>query len=367
MPQSLIYVSNSVLPSKFANSVHVMKMCNAFSLNGFDVTLIGKSISSKFNKFSLFNVYDVDPIFQIKLFNVLRLPLSSVFISLFVIPFWIVLNRRQDSIVYSRNRHASFILSVLGVCHYYEMHGISANYIQDKLDRFICGSRALTRLVVISESLAHDIKDSFDLKHDKLVVAHDGADIYDLDSIETLRLNGNFKYNVGYVGSLLPGKGVGLLCDAALDLHDIGFHIVGGARVEVDEFKENYKFQNNIFFYGFVSHESTKKYLKAFDVVVLPNEKNVTTANGEDIGKYTSPLKMFEYLAFDKKIIASDLPVLREVLQGDYCFYFKAGDSKDLASVIRTTKNTKPAKSGRILVRHKYSWLSRAKLVLGIE
>ena len=36
----IAYLAPSIIPSRSANSIHVMKMCNAFSLHGHDVILI---------------------------------------------------------------------------------------------------------------------------------------------------------------------------------------------------------------------------------------------------------------------------------------------------------------------------------------
>jgi hypothetical protein len=36
----LVYLANTGIPSRAANSIHVMKMCQAFAKNGHDVTLI---------------------------------------------------------------------------------------------------------------------------------------------------------------------------------------------------------------------------------------------------------------------------------------------------------------------------------------
>ena len=38
----IIYLSHSLIPSRAANSVHVMKMCQAFANNGHDVTLLAR-------------------------------------------------------------------------------------------------------------------------------------------------------------------------------------------------------------------------------------------------------------------------------------------------------------------------------------
>jgi len=56
--------------------------------------------------------------------------------------------------------------------------------------------------------------------------------------------------------------------------------------------------------------------MSQMDLLILPYEKKVT-ASGDvgDIGNFTSPMKLFDYLASSKPIIASSLPVLNEVLE----------------------------------------------------
>jgi glycosyltransferase involved in cell wall biosynthesis len=52
----------------------------------------------------------------------------------------------------------------------------------------------------------------------------------------------------------------------------------------------------------------------ACDVLMMPHERRVSASGGGDIARFTSPMKMFEYLASGRAILASDLPVFREVL-----------------------------------------------------
>ena len=47
---------------------------------------------------------------------------------------------------------------------------------------------------------------------------------------------------------------------------------------------------------------------------IIKTHGSSSSKNGQNISDFTSPLKMFEYMAHKKVIIASDLPVLREVL-----------------------------------------------------
>lgn len=361
----LIYLSNSVFPSKFANAVHVMKMCNAFALLNINVILLGKRFDNKVDLKQLFSDYSVtESSFKIVLFKLFRIPFSSLLVSVIGYLLYILLNKKPNTVIYSRNRHASFMLALMGVRQVYEMHGISSYKIQDWIDKKICLA-ANMKVVVISNVLKQDLLLRYKgLDPRKIIVAHDGADLINVAKVPRQELRGGFGYNIGYIGSLLPGKGVELLCRAALKLPSYGFHIVGGSAQEIDKLMLAYSEAENLFFYGFVPHGSTGSYLKSFDAVALPNEQVVKTANGEDIGRYTSPLKLFEYLSFDKKIIFSDIPVLKEVLEDGYGYSFYPGAIDSLVDIISQTEYYSPVKSGRELVEAKYTWKSRAESIL---
>ena len=46
----IVYISNSTIPSKAANSVHVMKMCQAFADNGHEVVLLAPDRKFQYEK-----------------------------------------------------------------------------------------------------------------------------------------------------------------------------------------------------------------------------------------------------------------------------------------------------------------------------
>ena len=53
----ILYISKSVIPSRSANSIHVMKMCNAFANSGHEVVLLAPDIANKYEK-NVNNIYD---------------------------------------------------------------------------------------------------------------------------------------------------------------------------------------------------------------------------------------------------------------------------------------------------------------------
>ena len=67
---NIIYISGSKIPSKTANSIHVMKMCEAFANQGITVSLIAKDyrLNSE-NMSDIYEFYNVSDNFKIKLIN----------------------------------------------------------------------------------------------------------------------------------------------------------------------------------------------------------------------------------------------------------------------------------------------------------
>ena len=361
--KNIIYVSNSILPDTSANSVHVMKMCNGFAENSGNVELLAKTKLKKIDHTELFNNYAVPSSFGIKLFCITSIPFHSVLISLIGFTYYILINLKKYHLIYSRNRHTSFILAILGVKQKYELHGISGLYLQRKIDQFICRSSSVTQIVAISKVLKDDLIDLLEIPERKILVAHDGADVLDIEKIKSARLDGAKQYNIGYVGSLLPGKGVDLICEVATQLPDIGFHIVGGSGELLLSYIENHKNINNLNFYGHVNQKKVQQFIKAFDAVVLPNSKRVITANGEDIGRYTSPLKLFEYLSFNKKILISRIQSFYEVVNEKQVIYFEPDNVDDLIRAINKLIKFNTYFNGCDLVKKRFSWRERAKKV----
>ena len=105
------------------------------------------------------------------------------------------------------------------------------------------------------------------------------------------------------------------------------------------------------------------KFLKAADVLLLPN----ISATKESVN-YTSPIKMFEYMAGKRPIIASDLPSIREVLNSRNSLLCAPGNPDDLSAKISLILDNK--KLAEELSRQafedvkKFTWNERAKNII---
>ena len=119
---------------------------------------------------------------------------------------------------------------------------------------------------------------------------------------------------IGYAGHLYPWKGVDVLLRALSALPDARGLIVGGFEAEPDltqlrRLSVELGLRDRVTFTGLVRPSEVPRLLRDAAVLVLPNRATTVSA------RYTSPLKLFEYLALGKPIVASDLPALREVLR----------------------------------------------------
>ncbi len=115
---------------------------------------------------------------------------------------------------------------------------------------------------------------------------------------------------VGYAGGFDAYQGVINLVDVAesvlKDRPDVKFVLVGDGseRAKILEKIRAKELSDYFFLPGRVAHAAVPAWISAFDIAVLPASNS-----------YGSPIKIFEYMAGGKPIIAPDVPPVREVLQ----------------------------------------------------
>ncbi len=175
---------------------------------------------------------------------------------------------------------------------------------------------------------------------------------------------------VGYSGHLYPWKGVDLLLDALAELPGILGLIVGGHPGESDLARlrsraDRLGLTPRVTFTGMVRPREVAARLDVADVLVLPNPATATSE------RYTSPLKLFEYLAMGRPIVASDLPAFREIVRhGENALLFEAGNASALAAAVRDVVGD-PARAEAMGRRafetaRDYSWDARAGRLEGL-
>ncbi len=342
----IVYISKSIIPSRTANSIHVMKMCQAFSDNGHDVVLLSPHQKKQYEKGvnNIYDYYGVKNNFAIKKLWHPDFKFGSFFYLLSI--FYYLLTNNNFQLVYGRFLHGCYVATFFKNKVIFESH---ENVITMKNHRLIIfkkliKSKYFKKLIVISQALKKIYLENGYLSNDKIQVEHDGADeVKDLNSRIKLLGNEN-SLKVGYVGHLYKGRGIDLIIECATLMKEVTFHIVGGTNKDIDKWKNLTKKINltNIFFYGFVSPKNSVNYRNSFDILLAPYTKQVSVFGLNDTGNtsnFMSPLKIFEYMAHQKAIIASDLPVLREVLNPNNSILIEPEDTSSLVNAILLFKS----------------------------
>ncbi|MBP9822428.1 MAG: glycosyltransferase family 4 protein [Candidatus Pacebacteria bacterium] len=314
----ITYLANVRLPTERAYGIQIINMCRAFSLAGIDVSLFFPYRISRAIRQNIFEYYSVEETFKAKRLWALDFYLPS-FLNKFAFHLknffsavslaWCAFFAKSD-FVYSRDELPIFLLSFLRNNLCFEAHTFS-DARRFYYRRF---KNKKVRIIVISDSLRQVfIREGFDPVN--IMVAPDAVDLEvfgkQLSKTESrvgvgLPLTGDI---VMYSGHLFEKKGAITLAESARYLPDTFFVFIGGTERGINQFNKKYSSRKNIIIVGHKPHKDIPRYLQAADVLVLPNSGEESVSD-----KFTSPLKLFEYMASRRVIIASDLPVLREVL-----------------------------------------------------
>jgi glycosyltransferase involved in cell wall biosynthesis len=167
----------------------------------------------------------------------------------------------------------------------------------------------------ISQALS-DFWQKQGIPKEKLFSWHDGFDISLFKEVidknkarKMLNLPKN-KIIVTYTGGLYPDREVDNIIYLAREFDHLYFLIIGGPEKNRKFYQNiaNEKSVFNINFIGFIEHKLIPHYLFASDILLALWSSKVSTIN------YCSPLKLFEYMAAGKIILAHDFPTIREVL-----------------------------------------------------
>ena len=194
--------------------------------------------------------------------------------------------------------------------------------------------------------------------------AHVGADILKFHpavSGEAIRRRyGLAKPLVLYLGQLHGGQYVELFIEAASRIikdyqKDFSFMIVGdGYRAEeLKKLAQGLNLDGRMVFVGAISHDRVPQYIAAADVCVACFQKN-------DVTSSKSPLKIVEYMASGKAIVASNVGEAPNMLAGAGILTFP-GDERSLAEgIVNIMENYGLRKTMEKLARQRaeeeYNW-----------
>ena len=155
---------------------------------------------------------------------------------------------------------------------------------------------------------------------------------------------------VGYVGGLHRWVDQDLLVEAARVLPDVEFVFVGPEQCDMSKLKA----QPNIHLLGSRNYDELPRYIKCFDVGLIPYVLSEYALN-------VYPTKLNEYLAMGLPVVATNLPEVRKFNEDFNDVVSIADDSASFASQIQESlaNNTPAQVQRRIEVASQNSWQAR--------
>ena len=358
----ILYLSAATIPSRTANSVHVMKMCQAFARNGHRVLLlVPDREQTEAGVDDPFGFYGVEPGFELERLRKKRFVRRRSIIAS-------RLTRAGSDLIYARDHSLRFDLDALGPAVVLDAHKLVTDRNAERFVKLVRSGK-LRRLVANCGALGREYECGFDIPGELIRVAHNGAN--EPADTEPLELGSPGKLRVGYVGQLYEGRGVETIARIAARCPWADFHLIGGTESDLGRWKDELAGRDNVFFHGFRPPAETDRYRQSMDVLLAPYQRVIRTAGGGTTDlRWMSPIKLFEYMAAGKAIIASDMEVIREVLTDRVTARLCPPEDPEswIAALgrLRDDAELRAAlgRSAQETFRAKHTWRARAETVL---
>jgi glycosyltransferase involved in cell wall biosynthesis len=378
----IFYVLNNRWPTIKAHGFQVAKTCEALQQAGANVHLVipRRKLQVEITDTDPFELYGVRNRFAVTSLPSLDTTKGTFLFfvqqTLFALEVALYLMFKRG-VVYTRDPFSAYVLSLVRRNVFWEAHRFPArpdSIFYKRLFNSISGIAVIT----------HGLKKLF-VEHgvptERIVVIPDSVDPDEFnireDALQARKLLGlpDMAHIIGYIGQLSTfgeEKGVSDLLRAYQIIRQQESRaillIVGGNNTDIAKYKGKalsmgFK-STDVIFAGQQSHSSVPMHLRACDILAMPYP------NTEHYAHYMSPLKLFEYMASGKSIVATDLPSIREVVSEREVFFCPPNEPETLAETINYAlahqeEGGEKAKLAFELVQQ-YRWSERGRRILEI-
>ena len=358
----IIYIANIRFPTERAHGIQIAKTCEALALAGAEVELVvtDRATGIAENVQTYYHLRRVFPIHRVRVPDIVQWGRIGFLIE----SIFFALGARRHAgkgVVYCRDEWVLALLMILGVrATVWESHTGAWN----SAARFV--ARRARALIPITRGLS-DFYAERGIPRAKMWVAPDGVSLEDFlcpapkeEVRKRLGLPAHAKLAM-YIGGLDSWKGSDTLY-AAVDMlpKDVIVAVIGGKKEDVSMLSASHP---RVRFLGPRPYTELADNQAAADVLILPN-----TGASEISVRFTSPLKLFTYMASGVPIVTSDLPSIREVVDEKSAFFVPADDSRALAEgIMQALENTADAARRAHIARAlllDYTWTKRAERIL---
>ncbi len=353
------YVCEVNYPNSSAYGIHVLKMCDALKNKHTVINLFAPSIT--LSDYNLKKKYKINN--TINFISVFKKIISLNFFTRAIFSLKILmknnLNYKEFEKHFYLSRSVVFALFgcilnkkvILEIHH--ELSGIT------KIIFFLI--KKLGFLKNLKYIFIHkNLNKIFKIPKGSYICLDDAVNIKDFKNIK----NTVKKNTCVYVGSFHKGKGVEKIFEIAKRVKNVNFHLYGDKTF----LKKNLKLKN-VKIFNFIPYRYIPDVLSKYDVALMPYENYVSgRLKNINLVNYMSPLKMFDYLASSKIILASDLKVYKHILRNKFnsiLIDYKTENWVNwINSVFKSKKKFFYLKKNAKKTALKFTWERRSKKIL---
>ena len=281
--------------------------------------------------------------------------------------------KNTNRVIFTRSPYVVVAANRLGKKVIYESHNSYfsktslLNRIFTNVFRVISFKENLLLFISISQNLS-DYWKTKGINPNKLTALHDGVELMPVREEEVSEVKNSFKDKLRfcYAGSLYADRKPTRFIHLGKKFPQSEFVIVGGPDDIAHKLSQTCLNEgvNNVRFLGRIEHKKVRNELLKADVLLALWSKSVRTI------EFCSPLKVFEYMEVEKLIIADGFTPIKEVLTHNVNSLLATPDDfESLCNEIQKVHDNPTGLLGlgvgnRHLIRAKYSWDKRAKLIL---
>jgi glycosyltransferase involved in cell wall biosynthesis len=370
-------ISASEVPSSKANSIQVLKACQALAQTGHAVDLLvpsagtGRSSKPALSPTELASFYGMSipiPVTWLPAAPRLRRYDFS----------WRAVRhalRSGAEAVYVWPLQAAVLALLFRLPVLLEMHGEPEGSFGPLLFRLFLALPGRKRWLPITQALVDLLAGRYPVGRTPYLVSPNGVDLERYTGLPEpsqarQALGLPEQATVGYTGHLYPGRGMNLLVTLAQHFPQVHFLWVGGHPADVARWQGQLASLDipNVTLTGFVENSRLPLYQAAAEVLLMPYERIIAGSSGGNSAAYCSPMKMFEYMACGRAILSSDLPVIGEVLSESNAVLCPPEDAQAWESALSGLL-VDGARRGALARRAQqdvqaYTWIERARKAL---
>jgi len=170
--------------------------------------------------------------------------------------------------------------------------------------------------------------------------------------------------HVVYCGHLYDSKGIPTILEAARLKPEWTVHLVGGAPEDLARVRPRAALLRNVVVHGCVPHRCVPPYLWHADALLLPPSAFDSSA------RWTSPVKLAEYLASTRPVVASAIPGLLAWVSSPAVRWFAPDHAHSLATQTAIAMAEPPSlatarQSAARAAAETFSYVNRARRIWG--